>query len=229
MYKINPSVKMILIILIALYIPFASIKFNCAIVILFTLMSKINKRYFKLIFPALIISLSFFTSALFFGRSNSISSVDFLSMSINVGSINDALNMSLRVLSYSSMGIFFSTTIIPYEFILSLIKQLKLPLNFAYGTLYAINLIPYLNNEYKSVRLAYKLRGENISIFSIKPLFTLLVNTLNYSSCAAMAMESKGFDENKPRSYYVEVKVKAIDILFFISVVFYCLYFAFFA
>jgi len=105
------------------------------------------------------------------------------------------LNMATRVFAFAGLGILFSLTTNPYELITSLRKDAKLPRKFAYGMLCAINLLPYIKNEYSNAKLAFQARGVRISVFSIKPVFSMLVNCFRWSEVLSMAMFSKGFHE----------------------------------
>ena len=47
----------------------------------------------------------------------------------------------------------------------------------------------------------------------MKPVFTMLVNSVRWSESVAMAMESKGFCGTASRTYYTVPKVHAADLL----------------
>ena len=50
--------------------------------------------------------------------------------------------------------------------------------------------------------------------FSLRPIFTMLVNAIRWSESVAMAMESKGFYGDGPRTYYTVPKVHGYDWLY---------------
>jgi energy-coupling factor transport system permease protein len=72
---------------------------------------------------------------------------------------------------------------------------MKLPRKFTYGILCAFNFMPYVKKEYDNARLALAVRGVKLSVFSMKPLFSMLVNSIRWSEMLSMAMQSKGFHE----------------------------------
>jgi energy-coupling factor transport system permease protein len=74
-------------------------------------------------------------------------------------------------------------------------KDAKLPRKFAYGMLCAVNLFPYIKNEYKNAQLAYLVRGVKLGPLSLKPIFSMLVNCFRWSETLSIAMFSKGFHE----------------------------------
>ena len=117
---------------------------------------------------------------------------------IGVSGLTDAragLIMSTRFFAFAGLGLLFYLTTNPYELIKSMQKDAKLPRKFAYGILCAINLLPYIKNEYINAKLAFQVRGVKVSAFSIKPVFAMLVNCFRWSEVLSIAMFSKGFHE----------------------------------
>jgi energy-coupling factor transporter transmembrane protein EcfT len=90
----------------------------------------------------------------------------------------------------------FSLTTNPYHFVESLQKDAKLKRKFAYGILCAFNLLPHIKNEFQNARLALQVRGVAVGPFSLKPLFSTLVNSIKWSETLSIAMQSKGFHED---------------------------------
>ena len=89
--------------------------------------------------------------------------------------------------------------------------QCGLPPKFAYGILAALHLMPNLQREFKQVRLAFAARGIRVTAFSLKPVFTMLVNSIHWSESVAMAMESKGFCGSAERTFYSVPRVHWYD------------------
>ena len=77
----------------------------------------------------------------------------------------------------------------------------------------AFHLMPNMVNEYKAVLTAYEVRGMKQSFISLKVIFTMLVNSIRWSECVAMAMESKGFSGKNDRTYLEVTKVRWYDVL----------------
>jgi len=117
---------------------------------------------------------------------------------IGVSGLTDAragLVMSTRFFAFASLGLLFYLTTNPYELIKRMQKDAKLPRKFAYGMLCAINLLPHIKNEYVNAKLALQVRGVRVSAFSIRPVFSMLVNCFRWSEILSVAMFSKGFHE----------------------------------
>ena len=106
------------------------------------------------------------------------------------------LLMASRFFAFAGLGLLFSLTTNPYDLVKSMRKEAKLPRKFAYGMLCAVNFLPYMKNEYDSARLAFRVRGVRVGIFSPKPVFAMLVNCFKWSEVLSIAMFSKGFCEN---------------------------------
>lgn len=111
--------------------------------------------------------------------------------------LDTALNLSTRVLAFVALGLLFSLTTDPYRFVKVLQKNGKIPRKFAYGVLCGFNMIPYIKLEYAQAKLALKVRGVRVTIFSLIPIFSALVNSVKWSEALSMAMESKGFSEDE--------------------------------
>ena len=107
----------------------------------------------------------------------------------------------------------FSFTTDPQAFVYSLMQQCRLDAKFAYGVLAAWNLLPMIKREYDQTKLAILVRGVKLCPWSMKPLFTALVNALHWAENVAMAMESKGFDGNEARTYYIKLQVRYYDFI----------------
>ena len=102
-----------------------------------------------------------------------------------------------RFFAFAGLGLLFSLTTNPYDLVKAMQKNAKLPRKFAYGMLCAINLMPYIKSEYNNAKLAFQVRGVRVSAFSIKPVFSMLVNCFRWSEVMSIAMFSKGFHEER--------------------------------
>ena len=78
----------------------------------------------------------------------------------------------------------------------------------------AFHLMPNMLKEYKNVRTSYEVRGIKTYFLSMNVIFTMLVNSIRWSECVAMAMESKGFSGKNDRTYLEVIRVHWYDILF---------------
>ena len=183
LHKINPFYKFVTVIVLAVGLTFSpSVYLNVTtfVICIFLLITGSKKilTAIKVFIPILFMAIGLYISGVNFG-----------------GNLQSGMTMATRLIAFSGFGMVFSLTTDPYEFMKSLRKDGKLPRKFAYGVLCAFNLIPYIRNEYKNARLALSVRGVKHGVFSMKPLFSMLVNSVRWSEMLSMAMESKGFDD----------------------------------
>ena len=224
--KMNPSVKAITVLLAAILISFQYITtlntaiFVLSIVILIFFSNAEPKRFIAIFIPALIAAFGIFLLGLYYARGNttvaeSVSSLSTDPYAVRAAMINNlstALQLSTRLLAYAGLGIVFALTTDGEEFISSLVHQCHLSPKFAYGIIAAVNLMPKMLDELKTVKLAFKARGIKAGTLSPKVLFTMLVNSIRWSESLALAMESKGFTGDRNRTYYSVTKVHWYDI-----------------
>ena len=227
MRQINPSVKVITILISALIISFSPSVFWNAIIIAICFLSMLvsgcmSKKVLSVLLPATLASLSIFTALLLRGGNDKEvfdSSRNFLVASLNASNMHDALAVALRIYAYAFLGMLFSFTTNPQAFVYSLMQQCHLDAKFAYGVLAAWNLLPMIRREYCQIKLALEVRGLKLWPWSAKPLFTALVNALHWAENVAMAMESKGFDGTASRTYYLNLSVKYYDFVWAIFMI----------
>ena len=182
LHKINPFYKFVTVITLAILLTFtASVILNLGVFLLCMLLLIVGSdkiiAALKLCIPMLLIAAGLYISG------------------ENIGGMEQSgLFLATRVVAFMGFGMFFSLTTDSYDFMRSLQKDARLPRKFAYGILCAFNIVPYIRNEYNNARLALAVRGVRVSYFSVKPLFSVLVNSIRWSEMLSMAMQSKGFD-----------------------------------
>lgn len=221
----NPSVKAAVVLISVILLSFQfyvslnlAVFGTCLILVLFFSDAR-PRRVIAILIPALIAAFGLFMMGLYYSRGGSITEVELegisavpyavrAAMSTNFYS---ALQLSTRLLAYAGMGILFSLTTDGEFFISSLMHQCRLSPKFAYGILAAFHLMPDMIREFKAVRTAYEVRGIKVHALSFRPLFTMLVNSIRWSESVAMAMESKGFCGDAPRTSYSVPKVHWYD------------------
>jgi len=213
--KLNPTVKAIVIIACCIIMAIGSSwEINCAVIVLcllsLILFSRCNiKTMLSLYLPLL------FLGGLIFLSNLASYKLDETSKQIyEMASFGTALLLGTRIISYASFGVLFGLTTQNNEFTMSLMHQMHLKPKFAYGVMAALHLVPTLAREWDEVKLAYAVRRKKTGIIPFKPLFNTLVNGIRWSENVAMAMESKGFDGDGDRTFYVETPVRTMDIIF---------------
>lgn len=225
MERFNPFVKCLAILSCGLILSFgSSVLLNllvlavCLTLLLFASRARAVTMA-KIALPALLAAASIFFTGLFFtsGRPPSPAgvpesqSLNFEVMSYSMASVYNAAQLSTRILAYAGLGVLFALTTDGELFVQSLMHQCRLSPKYAYGVLAAFHLMPAIESELRRVRLAYRVRGIRVSPFSPGPVFTALVNVVHWSENVAMAMESKGFDGEGPRSCYTVTSVRWFD------------------
>jgi energy-coupling factor transport system permease protein len=195
--KLNPFYKFVFIIVFSTALAFTrSLELNvgvfAACMFLLVLGSRPRQwlRAIKFLIPVAFFASSIFMTGARFGNE--------ATGGFGVANLSGAqagLIMASRFFAFAGMGLLFSLTTNPYDLVKSMRKDAKLPRKFAYGMLCAVNLLPYIRTEYKNARLAFQVRGVKLSVFSIKPVFSMLVNSFRWSEVLSMAMFSKGFYE----------------------------------
>jgi energy-coupling factor transport system permease protein len=224
----NPSVKMFTILLLIVILSFQfkiyvtmSVFISCLILMIFFSNAKI-KSMAKILLPALFASFGMFIMGLYYSKTNSITNVNITEItsvsealtSTISNNLITALQLGTRILAFAGLGTLFTLTTDKEDFISSLMHQCHLTPKFAYGILAAVHMIPNLGREYKNASFALKTRGLKVGFFSLKPTFAMLVNSIYWSENIAKAMESKGFSDNEKRTYYLNPKVKVLDLVF---------------
>ena len=196
LYKANPFYKCVTVILCAVALSFTySVMLNTAVfcVSILLIITGSDKIITALKFT-LAVSLpaaGYLITGLYFGTNQETGMA-----SIAVSSLDTGLNLATRMFAFAGLGMVFSLTTNPYHFVESLQKDAKLKRKFAYGILCAFNLLPHIKNEFQNARLALQVRGATVSPFSLKPLFSTLVNSIKWSETLSIAMQSKGFHED---------------------------------
>lgn len=178
------------------------------------------RRLAALLLPASVAALGLFFMGLYYARGGSVdptaldtvSTLPYAVRAAMTHNLYTALQLATRLLAYAGLGMLFALSTDTEFFIASLLHQCRLPPQFAYGILAAFHLMPGMVREFRQVQLAFAVRGLHVHALSLKPIFTMLVNSVRWSECVAMAMESKGFCGQAPRSYYFVPRVHGYDL-----------------
>ncbi len=223
--KINPSLKAATVLIAVILLSFqylitlnVAVFVFCLALLAFASRARL-KNVLMLLLPAFVAAFGLFVTGLYHARGNSLdvtelSSISALPFAVRAAmstNLVTALQLSTRLLAFAGLGILFALTTDGEYFIFSLMHQCHLPPRFAYGILAAIHLAPNLMREYRTVKLACRTRGKKVHWYSFQPLFTTLVNSIRSSESLAMAMESRGFSGNAPRTYYTVPKILPSD------------------
>ena len=219
MRPINPTIKAASVMLSAIIIAFSFSALWMLILIGFCLISIIVfggdiKRILKALIPATLAAGALMTAIYMSGDAKVTIQVGMSFKELAANSAAErAIAVGVRIYAYFFLGLTFALTTDNIDFIYSLMEQCRLKPKYAYGILAAFNLMPQIRREIKQIRLAYRVRGWQTAGISARVLFSALVNAMRWSENLAMAMESKGFEENGMRTYHRVLKIRTADVI----------------
>ena len=208
--RINPSVQLGISFILSIVILFTkSWELNiammlAAIVIILLFRRQTWSRIAKLGCGLSVITIIYFLSVYLHPNENT------LVRSVENGAFLTALELSSRILALGFVGISLTTSIDKNEFIASLIKQLKVPVEIAFSILVAINFLTLIQTEYEQSKL--RIRGVSGGAVYLKALTTMMIRLIRQSEYTAMAMELRGF--SKERIQRLNPSITGIDLMY---------------
>ncbi|MFX0057873.1 MAG: energy-coupling factor transporter transmembrane component T family protein [Candidatus Hodarchaeota archaeon] len=135
-----------------------------------------------------------------------------------------ALRAFFIVLTLYTSAIIYSNTTNMKDFVYSLIR-LKIPYKYCFSFMVGVKYIPTIEEEARTIALAQRARGfglENANTIKkayrliFERLVTTLVSVLRKGHTSSISMENRCFGISKERTNLIQVKYKAIDIIFII-------------
>lgn len=124
-----------------------------------------------------------------------------------------------RLYLYVSCGSLFVHTTSPLSLARSLEQNCHLPSKYAYGVLAAFNLVPRIKQSITTIYQAGLMRGVGLHWWSPSLYFKAILAAIQWSDQLAMAMESHGFIEGRPRTYAQRIVITYRDWLLFIGTI----------
>ena len=210
--RINPSVQLGISFVLSIVILFTkSWELNiammlAAIVMILLFHRQTWSRIAKLGCGLSVITIIYFLSVYLHPNENT------LVRSVENGAFLTSLELSSRILALGFVGISLTTSIDKNEFIASLIKQLKVPVEIAFSILVAINFLTLIQTEYEQSKLALRIRGVSGGSVYLKALTTMMIRLIRQSEYTAMAMELRGF--SKERIQRMKPTITIIDLMY---------------
>lgn len=140
---------------------------------------------------------------------------------ISEESIQHALLLGSKSLSFGFVGFTFILTIQPVLFFYAMMQQFRLPSKYAYSFIAAFRLIPAVTEELMIRRNALKVRNITFST-GIKGTFArlqsytvpLFAQSIRRAQRIAVAMEAKQYQMGAARTYYYPTRYNKIDAVF---------------
>ena len=210
--RINPSVQLVISFILSIVILFTkSWELNIAMMlaaigIILLFRRQTWSKIAKLGCGLSLITIIYFLSVYLHPNENT------LVRSVENGAFLTALELSSRILALGFVGISLTTSIDKNEFIASLIKQLKVPVEIAFSILVAINFLTLIRTEYEQSKLALRIRGISGGAVYLKALTTMMIRLIRQSEYTAMAMELRGF--SKERIQRMKPSITIIDLMY---------------
>ena len=220
--RINPSVQLGISFILSIVILFTkSWELNiammlAAIVMILLFHRQTWSRIAKLGCGLSVITIIYFLSVYLHPNENT------LVRSVENGAFLTSLELSSRILALGFVGISLTTSIDKNEFIASLIKQLKVPVEIAFSILVAINFLTLIQTEYEQSKLALRIRGVSGGAVYLKALTTMMIRLIRQSEYTAMAMELRGF--SKERIQRLNPSITSIDLMYSSSMIFFVVF-----
>ena len=220
--RINPSVQLGISFVLSIVILFTKswelniVMMLAAIVIILLFRRQDWSKIAKLGCGLSIITIIYFLSVYLHPNENT------LVRSVENGAFLTSLELSSRILALGFVGISLTTSIDKNEFIASLIKQLKVPVEIAFSILVAINFLTLIQTEYEQSKLALRIRGVSGGAVYFKALTTMMIRLIRQSEYTAMAMELRGF--SKERIQRLNPSITSIDLMYSSSMIFFVVF-----
>ncbi|PID05538.1 MULTISPECIES: energy-coupling factor transporter transmembrane protein EcfT [unclassified Sporosarcina] len=231
LFRVNPALKFIvffaflIITLVNQSLPFA-ISQAVLYGILFYVFSGYSLKKLSLLSIPLVISfLSTGLTMLLFGKGEAVLWQWGL-FKISEESIQHALLLGSKSLSFGFVGFTFILTIQPVLFFYAMMQQFRLPSKYAYSFIAAFRLIPAVTEELQIRRNALKVRNIQFSK-GVKGLYErlqsytvpLFAQSIRRAQRIAVAMEAKQYQMGAARTYYYPTQYNTIDRVFLLVMI----------
>ncbi|KEO82834.1 energy-coupling factor transporter transmembrane component T family protein [Tumebacillus flagellatus] len=238
--RVNPSVKLLLHLLCMLVFIFVhDPKTACALMAIPMLLSVTAARipvwtFVKRLSPFLILFLSTTWILAAYGKGETVWWHGGI-ITITEEGLVKGLNIGLRMLGFVAYGALFAMTTDVTLLALSFMQQLKLPPKIGYALLAGFRFLPMFREEYEQIKSAHRVRGVarvpglrgKLQAFT-RYTIPLLAQGIRKAERVAIALEARGFDGSRNRTYYRELKPGIYDAAYFVlllamhTVVWYC-------
>ncbi len=232
LHSVNPSIKVLVIILTAVAVTFVldiatPLAFLIASLLTTVVLGRVSVRYVaRSMAPFLYVALSFVVINTLFPRyTGSITPIARIGpLTVSIEGLQLGLSIGLRVLFLISTSLMLVATTKPGDLVLSLVQQARLPYRLAYAILAAYRFVPILAGEYASIRAAGLVRGGRARggiLAQLRNLrreaIPLLAGAIRRSERMAVAMDSRAFGAYPARTYHRRLTVTAGDWLFLVG------------
>ncbi|PPA69747.1 energy-coupling factor transporter transmembrane component T family protein [Jeotgalibacillus proteolyticus] len=231
LHTINPSVKMITILLtiivLALFLdPVLYLVFWLGIITITFTLSKVSFKIWALLTaPFVFMAIGYVWTAMLFPNEALLADEQMLFewgwLRLTEESLARSAGLGMRVIVFSALSLLFVLTTKPVLFMLSLMQQLKVPTRLAYGVMAGYQFLPLIKEEFQIMQRAQQIRGvgrprtlkERVRQWK-SFIIPLLASAIRKAERTAIAMESKGFTGEARTHWYTEIPLRKRDGLF---------------
>ncbi|PIC76772.1 ABC transporter permease [Sporosarcina sp. P19] len=231
LFRVNPALKFIvffaflIITLVNQSVPFAISQAVLYGIVFYVFSGYSLKKLSILSIPLVISFLSTGLTMLLFGKGEAVLWQWGL-FKISEESIQHALLLGSKSLSFGFVGFTFILTIQPVLFFYAMMQQFRLPSKYAYSFIAAFRLIPAVTEELQIRRNALKVRNIQFSK-GIKGLYErlqsytvpLFAQSIRRAQRIAVAMEAKQYQMGAARTYYYPTRYNGIDMFFLLVMI----------
>jgi energy-coupling factor transport system permease protein len=205
----NPSLRLFLVLIIALEVTFTSHLYSNIVIIILALAYLIYRRVrwqrlAWLVFITLVPAIAIFVTIAFFSPGHN---------------VYFAWVLVSRLYVYVMTGSAVSCTTSALQLVRSLEQNCHFPSKFAYGILAALNLFPRIAQEVRLIRIAGQMRGITLHWWSPRLYFKAILAASQWADQMAQAMESHGFVEGQARTSAHRVPLTRRDWTTFFTLV----------
>ncbi|MED4403610.1 energy-coupling factor transporter transmembrane component T [Metabacillus fastidiosus] len=226
--QVNPTLKLISILIviffmISIYDPWTPLIIFVVTVSVIMLLGGVSLRFLLLLLlPLSLFAFSFVWINVVFPAERGTTILFHIgSMPVALENVQTGVSLGLRSLIFASWSVLFILTTEPTKLMLSLIQHCKLPPRFGYGMMAAYRFLPLFKQEYDQIRAAHRIRGlgEPKGVLSKlnemkRYAIPLLASAIRKAERVAIAMEAKGFDGSRKRTFYHLVPWTRKDLAF---------------
>jgi energy-coupling factor transport system permease protein len=229
LWRLNPAVKLLGVVLVALAMTFVFDPVTPAV--LFVIVLLVGRylgglpvwHQIKPLLIFLVAGVAILLANIFFNKDNA--AADALMRLGPVKITGPALwaagSLWLRLMLFALLSLVFVRTTPPQYLILSLIHQLRLNHRVAYGTMVGYRMLPLLQSDYHTIRAAQRVRGvregrgplhawRRLRRYSIP----LLAGSVRKAGRVAVAMDARAFGAFSDRTYRERMVVRRADWAF---------------
>ncbi len=230
LHQTNPTAKLLFflpmfVVIVFVHNPNVLINWAVGFTLLFILFSGYRMKHIFLFFlPFLFIFVSTSSSMILFGKGET-TWFRWGLIHITEESFYRGVHLGFRALLFAIFGLMFALTTKPVLLFYSLMQQVKLKPKYAYSFLAAVRLLPIMVEEFQTVHQALKVRraakanGFRGKLELVKRYaIPLLSQSIRRAQRIAVAMETKGFTNDRKRTFYYEVTLGKYDVYLFVVI-----------